>query len=98
MRIHVSFMILFIMVSASEFPARLLAQHSPPAPSDPPAKTQGTSPTYNQLVSAGYDFLKEGKLKEAYVSSMEAAKRSPSRFEAYALAALVLSQQGITSD
>jgi uncharacterized membrane protein len=56
------------------------------------------TPTYNQLVSVGYDFLKEGKLKEAYTGALEAAKVDPSRFEAYALAALVLSEQGITAE
>ena len=51
-------------------------------------------PTYNQLVSTGYDLLKEGKLKEAYIAAVEAAKADDKRFEAYALAALVLHAQG----
>jgi uncharacterized membrane protein len=62
------------------------------------AQSQSSSPTYNQLVSVGYDYLKEGKLKEAYISALEAAKSDSSRFEAYALAALVLSQQGIATE
>lgn len=96
MKIRVSFVILFVLVSASEPSARLKAQRGSPAPSssDPSARLEAVSPSYNQLVSAGYDFLKAGELKEAYVSSMEAAKINPSRFEAYALAGLVASQQG----
>src|SRR5262249_34028300 len=62
------------------------------------AQSQATPPTYNQLVSVGYDFLKEGKLKEAYTGALEATKVDPSRFEAYTLAALVLSEQGITAE
>ena len=62
------------------------------------AQSQATLPTYNQIVSVGYDFLKEGKLKEAYTGAVQAAKVDPSRFEAYALAALVLSEQGIPAE
>src|SRR5687767_15197013 len=43
----------------------LLAQPRPA----PPA-SQRVQPSYGQLVSAGYDLLKEGKPKEAYVAAM----------------------------
>lgn len=58
-----------------------------------PKPTKAT-PTYGQLVSAGYDLLKEGKPKEAYAAAMMAASQDPKRFESYALAAAVLHVQG----
>ena len=50
--------------------------------------------TYNQLVSIGYDLLKEARVGEAYLAAMEAARTTPGRFEAYALAALALHVRG----
>jgi uncharacterized protein YgiM (DUF1202 family) len=63
----------------------------------PPASRQ-VPPTYGQLVSAGYDLLKEGKPKEAYVAAMMAASKEPKRFESYALAAAVLHVQGVNRE
>jgi hypothetical protein len=57
-------------------------------------KPTNATPTYGQLVSAGYDFLKEGKSREAYAAAMMAASQDPKRFESYALAAAVLHVQG----
>jgi hypothetical protein len=42
------------------------------------------------LIATGYDLLKEGKVGEAYVAATKAAQKEPTRFEAYALAALAL--------
>ncbi len=86
MRLHFPFTVIFGISLLSGSATSFLAQ------------SQTTAPTYNQLVSVGYDFLKEGKLKEAYTGALEAAKVDPSRFEAYGLAALVLSEQGITTE
>ena len=58
-----------------------------------PGKVTQT-PGYNQLISTGYEFLKEGKPRQAYVAAAAAAQRDAGRFEAYALAALALLQQG----
>ena len=55
-------------------------------------------PTYGQLVGAGYEFVKEGKPKEAYAAAMMAARKEPKRFESYALAAAVLHVQGADRD
>src|SRR5215471_9622891 len=59
-----------------------------------PATQPPASLTYNQLIGAGYDLLKEVRLGEAYLAATEAAQRNPSRFEAYALAALTLHVRG----
>jgi hypothetical protein len=58
------------------------------------ASAEAGKPTYGQLVSAGYDLLTEGKVKEAYVAAVMAAKSDPGRFESYALAALVMHTRG----
>ena len=70
-----------------------LAQPRPALPASQPVQ-----PTYGQLVSAGYDLLKEGKPKEAYVAAMMAASKEPKRFESYALAAAVLHVQGVNKE
>jgi len=64
---------------------------------------EGTSvaakrPTYGQLVSAGYDLLTEGKIKEAYMAALMAAQADPDRFESYALAALVMHTRGADAE
>lgn len=56
------------------------------------------APNYNQLISTGNDYLKEGKLKDAYSTAMVAVQAEASRFEAYALAALALHGQGADAD
>jgi hypothetical protein len=59
-----------------------------------PTNQEKPSLTYNQLIGSGYDLLKEGKIGEAYLAAMEAAQKDPTRFEAYALAALALHVKG----
>jgi hypothetical protein len=50
--------------------------------------------TYNQWISSGYDLLKQARISEAVLAATEAAKKDPSRFEAYTLAALALHTGG----
>ena len=90
----------------------VLAQspRSTPAPSSQPAGASAAKsatnrnpanpgkPTYNQLISAGYDALRDGNVKKAYLAALEAAKTDPQRFESYALAALALHEQGSDSE
>jgi hypothetical protein len=59
---------------------------------------RAATPTYGQLVSAGYDLLREGKVKEAYLAAMMAAKADPTRFESFALAALIMHSRGADGD
>ena|SRR5688572_14271262 len=78
--------VLVVLVLALVLNSSAIAAQSP--------KPTKATPTYGQLVSAGYDFLKEGKRKEAYAAAMMAASQEPKRFESYALAAAVLHVQG----
>jgi hypothetical protein len=55
-------------------------------------------PSYGELIVAGHDLLISGKLRQAYVAALAAAKTDPSRYEAYALAALVLRDRGAHAD
>jgi hypothetical protein len=59
----------------------------------PPGRS-GPNLTYNQIIGSGYSLLKEARLSEAYLAAMEGARKEPARFEAYALAALVLHARG----
>jgi hypothetical protein len=58
-----------------------------------PAPLPSPAPTYDQLVSVGYELAQAGQGAEAYVAAVEALKVDPKRFEAYALASLVLYQR-----
>src|ERR1035441_9505932 len=60
---------------------------------DSVAQEKNTSP-YNQSVSQGRALLAQGNLKEAFTNALGAISADQKRFEAYALAALVLAKQG----
>ena len=59
-----------------------------------PVRAQDTQALYDSLVAKANTLLKEGKLAEAVAAATEATKAEPKRFEAFALTALVLHQQG----
>jgi len=67
-------------------------------PKDSQINQAGDGAAYDQLISQGYELLKEGKLKEAYVAASEAEASNGKRFEAYALAAIILHQNGADAD
>ena len=77
----------FMTVAALLLTASLASAGQAPAPLPSP------SPTYDQLVSVGYELAQAGQGAEAYVAAVEALKVDPKRFEAYALASLVLYQR-----
>jgi tetratricopeptide (TPR) repeat protein len=58
----------------------------------------GSPSSYDELISIGRALLKEGKLTEAYSSAMEAEKSDNTRYESYALAALVFEHQNKPED
>lgn len=56
----------------------------------PQGAADSQPPSYNQLITVGYELIKENKLTEGYTAALHAAAIDPARFEAYALAALAL--------
>jgi hypothetical protein len=86
-KLLVAFLVLYVPLLATG--------QQPDATNRPTGNTQtAASLSYNQLVATGFDLLKEARVGEAYLAAMEAAKKNPGRFEAYALAGLALHVRG----